>query len=205
MDVGAGVGVGVWACVSSSRKLLLLVTAFFIPLARCAGTGMVSDPSPSRPTHAYLDQVVAYGAADTAVEHLDDFVFRVLLHVLFQQSVIDANISELVFDHRDALPMLRRQDVLPETGSRGAAGVGGVGFGGATSRVPPRATRAVKIVCSGAFGIRAAIRRTGDGVGTARQQKGSQQLRPRTLINVVLPLPRNPVSTCRIGLFRGGH
>ena len=42
-----------------------------------------------------LDQVIAHGAADAAVEHLDHLLLRVLLHVLAEQRVVDADLAEL--------------------------------------------------------------------------------------------------------------
>mmetsp|Transcript_73987 Transcript_73987/g.211274 ORF Transcript_73987/g.211274 Transcript_73987/m.211274 type:complete len:268 (-) Transcript_73987:13-816(-) len=55
-----------------------------------------------------LDEVIAHGAADAAVQHLDHLLLGVLFHVLAQQRVVDANLAKLVLDARDAPAMLCR-------------------------------------------------------------------------------------------------
>ncbi|MDT4869607.1 hypothetical protein FQZ97_1046470 [compost metagenome] len=57
-------------------------------------------------------QVVADGAADAAVAHLDD----VFLRVGDQDLVVDVFFAELVLDHRDLLPVRLGQHALEQRG-----------------------------------------------------------------------------------------
>ena len=49
------------------------------------------------------DEVLAHGAADASVHHLDDLLVGLHLGVLLQQRVVDANLAKLVLDHRNLL------------------------------------------------------------------------------------------------------
>jgi hypothetical protein len=57
-------------------------------------------------------QVVADGAADAAVAHLDD----VFLRVSHQDLVVDVHFAELVLDHRDLLAVGLGQHALEQRG-----------------------------------------------------------------------------------------
>src|SRR5882672_8168954 len=61
-------------------------------------------------------QVAAHGATDAAVVHLDDL----LLRLGYKQLVVDARGSELVLDHRDAMPVLFAEDAVEQRGLAGA-------------------------------------------------------------------------------------
>ena len=56
-------------------------------------------------------QVAAYRAADAAVVGLEDFFFGA-----DDELVVDANLTELVFDDGDALAVLLRQDAIQQSG-----------------------------------------------------------------------------------------
>ena len=82
------------------------------------------------------DQVATHGAADAAVVHLDDLLFRVLQ----QDLVVDAHLAELVLDHGDTPAMLLFQDpveqrrlaaakVAGKDGDRNLRPCPGTGFG----------------------------------------------------------------------------
>ena len=53
-------------------------------------------------------QIAAHGAADAAVGQLDDFLFL----ILDEQVVVDALRAEFVFDDRDTLTVVLRQDAF---------------------------------------------------------------------------------------------
>ena len=59
-------------------------------------------------------EILPHCAADASVEHFNDFVRRLRLHVLLQQRIVDAYFSELVFDDRYLLAVLRGEDVVQE-------------------------------------------------------------------------------------------
>src|SRR3990172_7149056 len=58
-----------------------------------------------------LDQVAAHRAADAAVVHLDD-----LLLAVFDDLAVDADLAELVLDHRDALAVVLLEDAVEQRG-----------------------------------------------------------------------------------------
>ena len=70
--------------------------------------------TPLRQLLQHLHQVLAHGAADAPVHHLDDLLRRMLLHPLFEQSVVDPHIAKLVLDHCDFLAVGRGQNVVEQ-------------------------------------------------------------------------------------------
>ena len=65
------------------------------------------------------DQVAAHGAADAAVVHLDD-----LLVARLDDVVVDADLAELVLDHRDALAVVLLEDAVEQRGLAAAEEAG---------------------------------------------------------------------------------
>jgi len=60
-------------------------------------------------------QVAAHGAANAAIVHLDDLLAR----VLHQQFVVDAGLTELVFDDGDLVAVLLLEDAIEQRGLAG--------------------------------------------------------------------------------------
>mmetsp|Transcript_19262 Transcript_19262/g.44278 ORF Transcript_19262/g.44278 Transcript_19262/m.44278 type:complete len:439 (-) Transcript_19262:38-1354(-) len=60
------------------------------------------------------DEILPHRAADATVHHLEDLLLGLHLGVLGEQRVVDADLAELVLDHRDLLPVRRREDVVEQ-------------------------------------------------------------------------------------------
>ncbi len=80
----------------------------------------VVEPVPAAHQRAEdADQVPAHGAADAAVVHLEDLFFGV-----DDQSVVYTDLTELVFDHGDALAVFFGEDPVEQRGLAAAEEAG---------------------------------------------------------------------------------
>ena len=69
---------------------------------------------PLRDPLEHDDEVLPDGAADAAVHHLDDLLFRLLTRVPGDQRVVDADLAKLVLDDGQLLAVLRREQVVEQ-------------------------------------------------------------------------------------------
>jgi hypothetical protein len=51
------------------------------------------------------DEIATHGTADAAIVHFEEFLFRV-----DDEFMVDADLSEFIFDHGDSAPVLLGED-----------------------------------------------------------------------------------------------
>jgi hypothetical protein len=70
------------------------------------------------------DEIATDGATDAAVVHFENFLIGI-----DDEFVVDANLSEFIFDHGDAEAVVFREDTVEEGGLAGAEEAGEDGDG----------------------------------------------------------------------------